>query len=49
MHYYNTFPATYHHRLEEESANTLGSALQTCLEFEEQLARIGLPVEDFVK
>jgi hypothetical protein len=35
MHYYNTLPSTYHHRLEENNANSLGSALQTCLEFQE--------------
>jgi len=49
MHYYNTFPSTYHDRLEEKNVNNMGSALQTCLEFEEQLARTRLPIEDYVK
>jgi hypothetical protein len=49
MHYYNTLPVAYRHRLEEKNVDSLGSALQTCLEFEEQLARTGLPCEDFVK
>jgi hypothetical protein len=49
MHYYNALPSSYHHRLEEKNANSLGSALQTCLEFEEQLTRTCLHVEDYVK
>jgi hypothetical protein len=49
MHYYNALPSSYHHRLEEKNANSLGSTLQTCLEFEEQLTRTGLPVEDYIK
>jgi hypothetical protein len=49
MHYYNTLLLPYRHRLEEKNVDNLGSALQTCLEFEEQLARTGLPSEDYVK
>jgi hypothetical protein len=49
MNYYNTLHIAYHHRLEENNANSLGSTLQACLEFEEQLERTSLHVEDFVK
>jgi hypothetical protein len=49
MHYYNALPSSYRHRLEEKNANSLGSALQTCLEFEEKLTRTRLLVEDYVK
>jgi hypothetical protein len=37
MHYYNAMPPSYHHRLEERSEYSLWSALQTCLEYEEQI------------
>jgi hypothetical protein len=49
MHYYNALPSPYHHRLEEKSIENLGSALHTCLEYEEQLERIGLPKGDSIK
>jgi hypothetical protein len=49
MHYYNALPSSYHHRLEEKAIDNLGSALQTCLEYEEQLERTGLPKGDYVK
>jgi hypothetical protein len=49
MHYYNALPSSYRHRLEEKNVTNLGSALQTCLEYEEQLERTGLPKEYFVK
>jgi hypothetical protein len=49
MNYYNELPSSCHHRLEEKNANSLGSAIQNCLEFEEQLIRTSLPVEDYVK
>jgi hypothetical protein len=34
MHYYNTLPSPYHHRLEEKAIDNLSSALHTCLEYE---------------
>jgi hypothetical protein len=49
MHYYNAFPSPYHHRIEENSIDNLGSALHTCLEYEEQLERTCLPKGDPVK
>jgi hypothetical protein len=49
MHYYNTLPASYKQRLEENNVDNLGSALQTCLEFEEKLAKTCLPSEYYVK
>jgi hypothetical protein len=49
MHYYNALPFPYHHRLEEKAIDNLGSTLQTSLEYEEQLERIGLPKGDLVK
>jgi len=49
IHYYNALPSCYHHILEDKNANSLGSTIQTCLEFEEQLRRTGLPVEYYVK
>jgi hypothetical protein len=48
-HYYNELPPPYHHRLEEKAIDNLGSALHTCLEYEEQLERIGLPQGELVK
>jgi hypothetical protein len=49
MYYYNTVPFTYRHRLEENNANSLGSALHTCLEFEEQLERTWVHIEYYAK
>jgi hypothetical protein len=49
MHYYNALPSPYHHRLEEKAIDNLGSALHTCLEYEEQLERTGLPKGDSIK
>jgi hypothetical protein len=49
MHYYNTLPAPYIHRLKENNVDNIGFILLTCLEFEEQLARTSLPSEDYVK
>jgi hypothetical protein len=49
MHYYNALPSPYRHRLEEKAIDNLGSALQTFLEYEEQLERMGLPKGDLVK
>jgi hypothetical protein len=49
MHYYNTLPAPYRHRLVEKNVDNLGLTLQTCLEFEEKLAMKGLPSEDYVR
>jgi hypothetical protein len=49
MHYYNALPSPYHHRLEEKSIDNLGSTLHTCLEYEEQLERTGLPQGESVK
>jgi hypothetical protein len=49
MHYYNALPSPYRHRLEEKAIDNLGSALHTCLEYEEQLERTGLPKGDSVK
>jgi hypothetical protein len=49
MHYYNALHSPYHHRLEEKSIDNLGSALHTCLEYEEQLERAGLPKGDSIK
>jgi hypothetical protein len=49
MHYYNALPSPYCHRLEEKSIDNLGSALHTCLEYEEHLKRTGLPQGESVK
>jgi hypothetical protein len=49
MHYYNALPSPYHHRLDEKSIDNLGSALHTCLEYEEQLERTGLPQGESIK
>ena len=49
MHYYNAFPFPYRHRLEEKLIDNLSSALHTCLEYEEQLEREGLPQVESVK
>jgi hypothetical protein len=49
MHYYNALPSPYRHRLEEKVIDNLGSALHTCLEYEEKLERTGLPKGDLVK
>jgi hypothetical protein len=49
MHYYNALPSPYHHRLEEKAIDNLGSALHTCLEYEQQLEIIGIPQGELVK
>jgi hypothetical protein len=49
IHYYNVLPSPYHHRLEEKAIDNLGSALHTCLEYEEKLERMGLPKGDSVQ
>jgi len=49
MHYYNALTYSYHHRIEGKNANSLGYALQTYLEFEEQFTRTRRHVEDYVK
>jgi hypothetical protein len=49
IQYYNALPSSYHQRLEEKNVTNLGYALQTCLEYEEQLERTGLPKEDSIK
>jgi hypothetical protein len=49
MHYYNALPFPYCCRLEEKAIDNLGSSLQACLEYEEQLERTGLPKGDLVK
>jgi hypothetical protein len=49
MHYYNALPSPYRHRLEEKVIDNLGSALHTCLEYEEQLERTGLPKGGSIK
>jgi hypothetical protein len=49
MHYYNALPSPYRYRLEEKSIDNLGSALHTCLEYEEQLERTSLPQGESVK
>ena len=45
VQYYNALPPPYRHHLEEKNVNCLGSALQTCIEFEEQNIRTGLPFD----
>jgi hypothetical protein len=49
MYYYNDLPSPYHHSLEEKAIENLGSALHTCLEYEEQVERTGLPKGYLVK
>jgi hypothetical protein len=49
MHCYNALPSPYRHRLEEKTIDNLGSTLHTCLEYEEQLERTGLPYGESVK
>jgi hypothetical protein len=43
MHYYNALPSSYRHRLEENAIDNICSPLHTCLEYEDQLERTGLP------
>jgi hypothetical protein len=49
MHYYNALHSPYRYRLEENTIYNLGSTLHTCLEYEEQLERTGLPQVESVK
>jgi hypothetical protein len=49
MHYYNAFPSPYHHHLEENAIDNLGSALHTFSEYEEHLERTGLPQGESVR
>jgi hypothetical protein len=49
MHYYNALPSPYRHRIEEKSIDNLGSTLHTCLKYEKQLERTGLPKGDSIK
>jgi hypothetical protein len=49
MHYYNSLPSPYRHRLEEKVIDNLDSSLHTCLEYEEQLERTCLPQRESVK
>ena len=49
MHYFNTLPSPYHHRIEEKAIDNLGSTLHTYLEYEEQLKITSLPKGDSVK
>jgi hypothetical protein len=49
MHYYNALPSPYRHMLEKKAIDNLGSALHTCLEYEEQLERTSLPQGESVK
>jgi hypothetical protein len=49
MHYYNVLPSPYRHRLEEKAIDNIGFSLHTCLEYEEQIERTGLPKRDLVK
>jgi hypothetical protein len=49
MHYYNALPSPYRHRIKEKDIDNLGSALHTCLEYEEKLKRMDLPKGDSVK
>jgi hypothetical protein len=49
MHYYNALTPPYHHRIEENAIDNLGSTMHTCLEYEEQLERTSLPKGDSVK
>jgi hypothetical protein len=43
INYYNKFPSSYHHRLQEKAIDNLNSALHTFLDYEEQLERTSLP------
>jgi hypothetical protein len=49
MHYYNSLPSSYRHRLEEKSIENIGSTLHTCLEYDEKLERTVLPKGDSIK
>jgi len=49
MHYYNALPSLYFHRLEEKVIENTSSSLQACLEYEEQLERMGIHKGDLVK
>jgi hypothetical protein len=49
MHYYNELPSPYRHSIEEKSIDNLGSALHTCLEYEERLERTCLPQGESIK
>ena len=49
MHYYNVLPSPYRHRIKEKAIENLGSALHTCLEYEEKIEITILPKRDSVK
>jgi hypothetical protein len=49
MYYENALPSPYRHRLEEKSIFNLSFSLHTCLDYEEQLERTGLPQGELVK
>ena len=49
IHYYNTLPPIFRNRLEDKNIAKLSVALQTCLEFEEQALRTGVPLTDTSK
>jgi hypothetical protein len=49
IQYYNVFPSSYCQCLEDKNVTNLGFVLQNCLYYEEQLERMDLPKEDFVK
>jgi hypothetical protein len=49
MHYYNSLTSPYRHRPEEKYIDNVGSALHTCLEYEEYMERTSLPKGDSIK
>jgi hypothetical protein len=49
MQYYNALPSPYRHRIEEKAIDNIGFALHTCLEYEEEIERTGLPKGDSIK
>jgi len=49
IHYYNNLPAIFRNHLEDKNITELSVALQSCLKFEEQALRTGLPLNDPTK
>jgi imidazoleglycerol phosphate dehydratase HisB len=49
MHYNNDLPSPYHHRIEDKAIDNIGYAFHTCLEYEEQIERIGPPSYNLYK
>ena len=49
IHYYNIIPLVYNNRLEEKVVNSIFTTLQSCVEYEDQMQRICLPIPETSK